>query len=152
MKIQSYPSPFGEMFIGTQREAIVRIWFGEEDVEEMEETPLHQKAALQLEEYFSGKRSRFSLPLAPKGTEFQQRVWKKLMEIPYGEVESYKELAQRVGTPKGYRAVGNANGKNPIPIVIPCHRVIATGGGLGGFAYGLSMKSTLLELEQKKTL
>ena len=108
------------------------------------------EAVRQLREYFAGKRSDFELPLAPEGTAFQRSVWGKLREIPYGETISYGELARRVGNPKASRAVGSANGKNPIPIVIPCHRVIAGDGGLGGFGGGLPTKEALLALEAKQ--
>ncbi len=104
----------------------------------------------QLREYFAGRRKDFDLPLAPEGTDFQRKVWRKLQEIPYGETISYGELAKRVGNPKASRAVGSANGKNRIPIVIPCHRVIAGDGGLGGFGGGLTTKEKLLALEGKK--
>lgn len=104
-------------------------------------------AARQLTEYFAGDRKEFELPLAPQGTEFQRAVWQRLCEIPYGQTISYGELARRVGNPKASRAVGSANGANPIPIVIPCHRVIASSGGLGGFGGGLPVKSALLALE-----
>jgi methylated-DNA-[protein]-cysteine S-methyltransferase len=104
----------------------------------------------QLREYFAGERTEFDLPLAPQGTKFQRSVWQRLREIPYGETISYGELARRVGNPKASRAVGSANGKNPIPIVIPCHRVIASDGGLGGFGGGLSVKEALLALETKQ--
>jgi methylated-DNA-[protein]-cysteine S-methyltransferase len=106
------------------------------------------EAAKQLREYFAGERTRFGLPLAPKGTSFQRSVWSILEAIPYGETISYAELAQRVGNPKAARAVGSANGKNCIPIVIPCHRVIASDGTLGGFGGGLPTKAKLLELER----
>ena len=101
----------------------------------------------QLEEYFRGQRQKFNLPLAPSGTAFQQRVWRALQDIPYGQTESYGDLARRLGKPKASRAVGSANGANPIPIVIPCHRVIASNGGLGGYAGGLALKRQLLKLE-----
>jgi methylated-DNA-[protein]-cysteine S-methyltransferase len=101
----------------------------------------------QLREYFAGKRAAFDLPLAPEGTAFQRSVWRQLQEIPYGETISYGELARRVGNPKASRAVGSANGANPVPIVIPCHRVIAGDGTLGGFGGGLLTKQTLLTLE-----
>jgi methylated-DNA-[protein]-cysteine S-methyltransferase len=104
----------------------------------------------QLREYFAGRRHEFDLPLAPEGTDFQRTVWRKLQEIPYGETISYGELAKRVGNPKASRAVGSANGKNRIPIVIPCHRVIAGDGGLGGFGGGLTTKEKLLAIEGKK--
>jgi methylated-DNA-[protein]-cysteine S-methyltransferase len=105
------------------------------------------EALRQLREYFAGTRADFDLPLAPEGTGFQRSVWKQLQAIPYGKTISYGELARRVGNPKASRAVGSANGKNPIPIVIPCHRVIAAGGKLGGFGGGLPTKEKLLALE-----
>jgi len=110
------------------------------------------EAVRQLREYFAGERSDFDLPLAPKGTEFQRSVWRQLQEIPYGTTISYGELARRVGNPKASRAVGSANGKNPLPIVIPCHRVIAGDGTLGGFGGGLPTKQSLLALEQKTSI
>jgi methylated-DNA-[protein]-cysteine S-methyltransferase len=104
-------------------------------------------AACQLEEYFAGKRRRFELPLLLGGTAFQRSVWSALASIPYGETWSYAELAAAVGRPTAYRAVGQANGVNPIPIILPCHRVVASGGGLGGYGGGLAMKRALLALE-----
>jgi methylated-DNA-[protein]-cysteine S-methyltransferase len=106
------------------------------------------EAVRQLTEYFSGTRREFDLPLAPAGTEFQQEVWRRLRGIAYGETISYGELARRVGNPKASRAVGAANGANPIPIVIPCHRVIGANGKLTGFGGGLPIKEALLALEQ----
>jgi methylated-DNA-[protein]-cysteine S-methyltransferase len=107
-------------------------------------------ALRQLREYFAGKRIEFDLPLAPEGTEFQRNVWRRLQEIPYGETISYGELAKRVGNPKASRAVGAANGQNPIPIVIPCHRVIGANGKLTGFGGGLPTKEALLALEARQ--
>ncbi len=107
-------------------------------------------AIKQLKEYFAGKRTDFDLPLAPEGTEFQRTVWQRLQEIPYGETISYGELAKRVGNPKASRAVGAANGQNPIPIVIPCHRVIGANGKLTGFGGGLPTKEALLALEARQ--
>ena len=107
------------------------------------------EAVRQLREYFAGKRTEFDLPLEPEGTAFQRRVWRRLQEIPYGETISYGELAKRIGNPKASRAVGAANGKNPIPIVIPCHRVIGANGTLTGFGGGLPIKEALLGLEKK---
>lgn len=109
-----------------------------------------EKIISQLNEYFKGERKHFDLPLKPLGTEFQKRVWKALMNIPYGETKSYKEIAIEVGSPKACRAVGSANNKNPIPIIIPCHRVIGSTGKLVGFAGGLNLKEKLLNLEQKQ--
>ena len=103
----------------------------------------------QLTAYFEGSLKEFDLELAPQGTPFQLRVWEELQRIPYGETISYGELAQRIGNPSASRAVGAANGRNPIPIVIPCHRVIGAGGSLTGFGGGLEVKRALLDLERK---
>ncbi|WP_019874928.1 methylated-DNA--[protein]-cysteine S-methyltransferase [Sporichthya polymorpha] len=107
-----------------------------------------KEADLQLGEYFAGERTVFDLPLAAEGTPFQRRVWDALCEIPYGETISYGELARRIGQPTASRAVGLANGRNPISVVVPCHRVIGSSGKLVGYGGGLSRKQTLLELEQ----
>lgn len=101
----------------------------------------------QLREYFSGDRKEFALTLAPEGTEFQKRVWKELESIPYGETMSYGEVAKRIGNGKAIRAVGRANGANPVPIVVPCHRVIGADGKLVGYAGGMEIKMALLEIE-----
>jgi methylated-DNA-[protein]-cysteine S-methyltransferase len=101
----------------------------------------------QLDAYFAGTLTHFTLPLAPHGTAFQQRVWAALLEIPYGQTESYGELAERIGSPGAARAVGLANGKNPIGIVIPCHRVVGATGSLTGYGGGLERKKQLLDLE-----
>jgi methylated-DNA-[protein]-cysteine S-methyltransferase len=105
------------------------------------------KAVKQLEEYFAGERTEFDLPLDLEGTAFQKEVWSTLGEIPYGKTISYAELASMVGRPTAYRAVGQANGANPIPIILPCHRVLASGGRIGGYGGGLDMKRQLLALE-----
>lgn len=106
-----------------------------------------QAAEAQLGEYFAGRRQRFELPLAPQGTGFQLRVWRELANIGYGETISYAQLAQRLDNPSGTRAVGAANGRNPLPIVLPCHRVIGADGALTGFGGGLPVKEALLRLE-----
>ena len=105
------------------------------------------EAIRQLRAYFARDLRRFDLPLLPHGTHFQLAVWLELQRIPYGETVTYRELAQRIGNPKGFRAVGAANGRNPLPIVIPCHRVIGSNGHLTGFGGGLSVKQMLLDLE-----
>jgi methylated-DNA-[protein]-cysteine S-methyltransferase len=115
----------------------------------MIETPLLKKASIQLQEYLDGKRKTFDLPLAPQGTEFQQNVWKALQEVPYGKTYSYKDIAENIGNIKACRAVGMANNKNPILILIPCHRVIGSNGKLVGYAAGLDIKEKLLELEKQ---
>ena len=112
------------------------------------ETSLEREVARQLEEYLAGGRSRFTIHVSPAGTPFERRCWDALLEIPYGETRTYAEVARDVGRPKAFRAVGSANHKNPIPIIIPCHRVVASGGGLGGYGGGLDLKRQLLALEQ----
>ncbi len=119
---------------------------GEPDPRGREIEPF-KAAADQLDAYFAGELTRFDLPLAPRGSEFQQRVWAALQEIPYGRTESYGELAERIGSPGGARAVGLANGKNPIGIIIPCHRVVGADGSLTGYGGGLDRKKQLLDLE-----
>lgn len=104
-------------------------------------------ARQQLKEYFAGRRQSFDLPLRTDGTDFQSRVWRQLQRIPFGTTISYRELARRVGNSKASRAVGSANGKNPIAVIVPCHRVVAADGSLGGFGGGLDRKRYLLELE-----
>lgn len=108
-----------------------------------------KRAQNQLAEYLAGNRQEFDLPLEFEGTEFQNRVWKELMRIPYGATCSYAQLASRIENEKAVRAVGSANGRNPLGIIIPCHRVINSDGGLGGYAGGLEMKARLLELEKR---
>ena len=114
-----------------------------------EETPLIKRAYSQLVEYFGGKRESFDLPLKTGGTKFQSSCWRKFVEIPYGETRSYKEIAEAVGSPKACRAVGMAANRNPIGIVIPCHRIVGSDGSLVGFGGGLSVKEYLLALEAK---
>jgi methylated-DNA-[protein]-cysteine S-methyltransferase len=150
-------TPIGTLLIAGDGEAVRRIDFPKngnkstpaEGWTESAGGPVGA-AVKQLREYFAGKRADFDLPLAPEGTEFQRTVWRNLQDIPYGETISYGELAKRVGNPKASRAVGAANGQNPIPIVIPCHRVIGANGKLTGFGGGLPTKEALLGLEAKK--
>lgn len=103
----------------------------------------------QLGEYFEGRRREFSLPVEQEGTAFEQSVWRELCNVPYGSRISYRELAERIGKPRAYRAVGNANGRNRLCIIVPCHRIIRSDGATGGYAYGPQMKEYLLELERK---
>ncbi len=107
-------------------------------------------AIQQLDEYFAGSRQTFHLPLQLHGTAFQRNVWHELINIPYGSTATYKELAERMGKPKAFRAVGNACNKNPFPIIIPCHRVIGSSGSMTGYAGGIELKNFLLNLEQTK--
>lgn len=126
----------------------VRIGPLQEDIH----SPVLQEAEHQLNQYFAGNRDRFDLELDFAGTEFQQKVWRALLTIPFGETRSYSQIAQQIGNPRAVRAVGAANGKNPISIVTPCHRVIGASGSLTGFAGGLAAKQFLLGLEGKETL
>ena len=119
-----------------------------EDILE-KDTNILKNTEIQLSEYFSGKRNTFDLKLNSKGTDFMKKVWRELLNIPYGETRTYKEIAEKIGNPKGARAVGMANNKNPIPIIIPCHRVIGKNKKLVGYALGLDMKEFLLNLERK---
>lgn len=139
------PSPMGPLTLFAENNRLTALVFG--DFGGYDHLPLFEKARRQLEEYFAGVRQNFDLPLDPGGTDFQRRVWRTLLDIPYGKAISYKELAQRVDRPKGFQAVGQANGKNPLPILIPCHRVIAADGSLGGYSAGLDRKGFLLDLE-----
>lgn len=109
--------------------------------------PLARAAEKQVREYFAGKRTRFDLPLEPRGTGFERTVWNALLEIPHGETRTYKQIAEAIGRPTACRAVGRANGRNPISIVIPCHRVVGSNGTLTGYAGGLDRKERLLRLE-----
>jgi len=115
----------------------------------IQNTDFFKEAVRQLEAYFSGELKSFNLKLAPEGTDFQKSVWKALCEIPYGGTRTYKEIAASIGKPRAYRAVGLANNRNPIPIIIPCHRVIGADGKLTGYASGLDIKEYLLKLEKR---
>ena len=119
-------------------------------LEQDDRHPVLIETEKQLDEYFSGKRTEFSVPLDFKGTDFQNAVWRALMTIPYGETRSYMQIARQIGNPKAVRAVGAANGKNPVSIIAPCHRVIGAGGKLTGFAGGLKAKEFLLALESRE--
>ena len=143
------PSPLGELRLVSNGHALVRIEFPGQhgsDGEKRSDSVL-DKAAGQLAEYFEGSRRGFDLPLDAGGTEFQRQVWGALQAIPYGELRSYRDIADHLGNRQAVRAVGAANGRNPIPIVVPCHRVIGSNGQLTGFAGGLAAKRKLLELE-----
>lgn len=148
-----YETSIGKIGIADNGTAITNLYFSDEDIERkvhIKETALIKKAAAELHEYLRGTRQLFDLPLAPAGTEFQQAVWRALQEIPYGETRCYQEIAEKINRPKACRAVGLANNKNPIAIIIPCHRVIGKNGQLVGYAGGISMKERLLEIERRR--
>lgn len=145
------PSPIGPLTLYGTAEALTALDFGDTREEGRDlPSPLLERACLELEEYFRGTRRRFSVPLAPAGTAFQRRIWDALLEIPYGETASYGEIAARIGAPRSCRAVGGANHRNPLPVVIPCHRVIGADGSLTGYAGGLERKTLLLGLERTR--
>ena len=145
-----YKSPIGNIIIVENGIGITEISINKKPKNmTLKETPLIKEAIKQLTEYFNLKRQSFDLPLSTSGTDFQEKVWQSLLKIPYGETKTYKEIAEDVNCPKGFRAVGLANNKNKIMIVIPCHRVIGINGKLVGYAGGLDIKKNLLDLEQK---
>lgn len=145
-----YESPIETLTLTSEGENLIGLDFGKVQIEGKEEkTKVIQDAIDQLEEYFQGKRKHFDLPLKFYGTEFQKKCWNALITIPYGETRSYKDISEIVNCPKGYRAVGLANNKNPIAIIAPCHRVIGSDGKLVGFGGGLDKKEFLLNLEKK---
>lgn len=149
MAKMTIPSPLGKIIVSADEVGICSLDF-DENAPECKEANTHiEQLTSELDEYFKGKRKDFSVALNPKGTPFQRGVWEVLQSIPYGKTISYSEEADILKHPKAVRAVANANGKNPIPIVIPCHRVIAKGGGIGGYSGGLWRKELMLDLEQK---
>jgi methylated-DNA-[protein]-cysteine S-methyltransferase len=151
----SIPSPIGDLTLTSDGEFLTEIWMGEPSplpAIEAPNLPVFVETKQQLDAYFRRERTSFDLPLRASGTDFQKVVWKALCEIPYGTTTSYGELARRIGNPTGSRAVGLANGRNPLPIVVPCHRVIGANGKLIGFGGGLPRKVFLLELERGDTL
>ena len=147
-----YNTEIGRIGIVANETAVTQITLGDHvsPGQKVEETSLIKDVAAQLREYLAGNRKVFNFPLAPRGTDFQKSVWTALEHIPYGETRSYKEIAQAIGNPKACRAVGMANNKNPILIVIPCHRVIGSDGGLVGYGAGIDIKEKLLRLEGVK--
>lgn len=142
-------SPVGPLTLWEENDCFTELMFGEPEVGEsfMRETPLMKEAQRQLKAYFAGRLQQFDLSLAPKGTAFQQACWQALLQIPYGQTRSYAEQAAAIGNPKATRAVGMANHRNPLPILIPCHRVVGKSGKLVGYAGGLDIKAYLLNLE-----
>jgi len=147
-----YNYPIGTIGIAEEDGAISQVFFSDDKTLtgfEVTKTPLIEKAALQLKEYFDGKRQEFDLPLILHGTDFQISVWKALQSIPIGETRSYKDIAIMIGNPNACRAVGMANNRNPIAIIIPCHRVIGQNGNLTGYAGGIPVKQYLLALEKR---
>lgn len=143
-------APFGKLTLVVQDDALTAIQFGADAPADCEDNETLDCAAQQLEEYFSGVRCAFSVPIRLNGTPFQQKVWHALMEIGYGDTATYGDIARRIGNPNACRAVGMANNRNPLPIIVPCHRVIGKNGELTGYAGGLNRKQWLLNLEKRE--
>ena len=142
-------SPVGPLTLTGTEDALTRLSFGGGQAGAGSPSPALELAARELEEYFAGVRREFTVPLAPVGTAFQLAVWSALREIPSGATASYRDIAVRLGKPGGAVAVGQANSRNPIPIIIPCHRIIGAGGQLVGYTGGLEIKRFLLRLEER---
>ncbi len=147
MEKSYYKSPIGVLEIICEKNSLISLKLVKNTNKADSETALIKEIKIQLGEYFSGERKIFDIKLKPTGTDFQNKIWKELQKIPYGETMSYSEIAATVGNKNAQRAVGSACNKNPIMIIIPCHRVISKNGKLGGFAYGNTVKQKLLVLE-----
>ncbi|GMO62631.1 MAG: methylated-DNA--[protein]-cysteine S-methyltransferase [Rickettsiales bacterium] len=143
-----YCSPISNLLITATPDAITGIKFVEKCEVNNSNLPILKQCVKELDEYFAGKRKVFDVCVRFEGTDFQKQVWNELRKIEYGSVCSYKDIANKIGNSKGYRAVGNANGKNPIPIIVPCHRVITSDGKLGGYSGGIEIKRKLLKNEK----
>lgn len=149
MEFYQFDTPLGPMALAEENGAIIRLYLPNSPTPRLmpHPTPLLEAGEQQLLEYMAGQRKEFDLPLNLQGTPFQKKVWAALRAIPYGQTRSYQDIAQAVDCPRGFQAVGMANRSNPIPILIPCHRVIGADGSLGGYAGGLMMKQSLLHIE-----
>lgn len=144
--VHTVDTPIGPLLLSADEGRLTRVEFGASTAFRSGEPPF-PAAEAQLNAYFAGELERFALPLAPGGTPFQRSVWDALAEIPYGSTTTYSELAARIGRPSACRAVGAANGRNPLPVIVPCHRVVGAAGGLTGYGGGLERKQLLLALE-----
>ncbi|MDT4761542.1 methylated-DNA--[protein]-cysteine S-methyltransferase [Sphaerochaeta sp. PS] len=147
--VTRYDSPFGPITLQSDGQALTGLDFGDKLTTRGQTLQLFDKTKLELDEYFAGKRKVFTVPLSTKGSPFQQKVWNALLRIPYGETCSYADIALEIENPKAFRAVGMANNRNKIGIIIPCHRVIGKDGTLVGYAGGLEFKLALLDLEKR---
>lgn len=152
MAVFFYETDIGTIGIEENNGFISNVYFGKDNMQndiEIKETKLLEEASIQLNKYIKGELKEFSLPLSPKGTEFMNEVWNGLCEIPYGEVLTYKEMGEKIGRAKAARAVGLACNRNPIPIFIPCHRIVGSSGKLTGYLGGIDIKEKLLNLERE---
>ena len=142
-----YKSPIGVLKISCENNCLVSLKLVQKVCKSDVETSFSSNIKTQLEEYFSGKRQNFDIKINPSGTDFQKQVWNQLLKIPYGKTKSYSEIAEEIGNGNAQRAVGSACNKNPVIIIVPCHRVISKNGDIGGFAYGTGVKNILLNIE-----
>jgi O-6-methylguanine DNA methyltransferase len=159
----SCSSPIGTIWVASDKSGVCLLSFGVKEAEFLKELAgtgfrharpdqaFNQGVLKEIKDFFAGKVIRFSSPLHPRGRPFEMRVWQALQRIPLGETRSYEDIAQAIGSPRACRAVGGANSKNPIPLLIPCHRVIRKNGALGGFSGGIKIKEWLLQFEQRVT-
>lgn len=147
MNKESFDSVIGRIVVEDDGSFVTRVYVDNAFIGSGDNSRLFIAAKTQLEEYFCGKRREFDIPLKLNGTEFQKTVWNALLTVPYGKTASYKDIAAMIGKPKAARAVGGANNKNPIIIIVPCHRVVGVNGDLTGYAYGTDIKQKLLDIE-----
>lgn len=153
MKITLYESEFGTIKLTSEDNCLIALDLNPTDNLKSEKSEFNDFVMIQLNEYFKGQRQNFEIPLKLHSkSKFKESVWAELTKIPFGQTVSYKDIAMKINNPKAYRAVGNAVGNNPIPIIVPCHRVLASRGKLGGFSLGIDVKKKLLKIEQKDGL
>ena len=154
-KVFYYETSIGKLGIAEEYGFITNLYFmnmKQPLSAKVYETDILKEAYVQLEEYFRGERTEFDLPLNPSGTDFQQTVWSELLNIPYGETRTYKDIAVAIGNENATRAVGNANNKNPVPVIIPCHRVVGVNDYITGYVGGIEIKEKLLDIESKNLI
>lgn len=151
-----YDSPLGKLLLAATKHGLCGLYFeahkyfrGPQEWVRNDDNPHLKQATAQLDDYFAGRRTSFDLALDMRGTDFQQAVWRELMQLPFGSTTTYQDIAQRVGNPKAVRAAGTAIGRNPVSIIVPCHRVLGASGALSGYAGGLERKRYLLALEDR---
>lgn len=149
MFYHTFHTIIGPITVVEENEKLIQLTLEEKEIGEEKQTPILKKTEKEIIEYLEGTRKEFTIPLEIKGTKFQEEVWAALTKIPYGKTVTYQEIAQQTEKKKAYRAVGNGVHNNPIPIIIPCHRVISKNGTLGGYRFGTSIKEKLLEIEKQ---
>ena len=149
LSFYTYATPLGRITLQSDEAGITRLAFGADVLEGTRvSNTVMNRCASQMQEYLAGKRQAFDVPLSIHGSDFQLSVWSEIAKIPYGEQATYSQIAERIGKPSAYRAVGSAANKNPLPILVPCHRVVGSNGALVGYAFGLKLKEFLINLER----